>query len=98
MFLAVCRIPWLVAAQHGAEDSQDLASDGDERDLRLLSSVAQALMKGFKDGIAAAGGQGRHVEHATHLGTAAPDAAPTSEDAGVVVVGRQTGKRGDFAP
>src|SRR5271165_1803498 len=90
--------PQHVIANHGVECGDDFSHDGDDDNLRPLSSSLQTIVEDFERGIAAAGDQGRHVEHTAHGCTSAPDAAYAFEFATVEVIGRQADESGDLLP
>src|SRR5215813_14768400 len=61
--------------------------------LAFLSGGREAIVEGSELGIATVADQSRHVEHAPHRSTAAPDAAHPLEPAAVKVVGRNSDQR-----
>src|SRR5262249_14112675 len=67
--------PRYIVAKHRVEDGDDLTHHSDEDDLGFLSGGREAIVEGSELGIATVADQSRHVEHAPHRSTAAPDAA-----------------------
>src|SRR5262249_19919970 len=85
--------PRYIVAKHRVEDGDDLTHHSDEDDLGFLSGGREAIVEGSELGIATVADQSRHVEHAPHRSTAAPDAAHPLEPAAVKVVGRNSDQR-----
>src|SRR6266536_2932834 len=70
--------PRYIVTKHRVEDGDDLAHHSDEDDLGFLSGGREAIVEGSELGIATAADQSRHVQHAPHRRTAAPDGAWSS--------------------
>jgi hypothetical protein len=87
-------LPETVLADEGVGQNQQLAHDRGEGDLGLFAGGAQASIEGSKVVIAAAGGEGGHVEDGPHRGAAASDVAFTAAFAAVGSNGRQAGEQG----
>src|SRR3954471_12943800 len=82
-------IPGGTVADHGVEGGDDLSHDGDDGDLRFLSSGCEAVVEGFEGRIVATGSQGGHVEHSPDGCAPAPDGAHPFHLAAVEVIGRE---------
>jgi hypothetical protein len=76
------------------EGGEEFSSGGDEGDFEGFAVIAEALVEGFEDGIAAGGGESSHVEGATDGGTATGDVTGAGARAAVVVEGSQAGESG----
>jgi len=101
--LALCGIPQRDAAGNSPRDRQNKKGR-----LALVEEAVEKIYKhyggkdkekernaveSFEFGIATAGNQRRHVQHAPHRSTATPDAAHSLELAAVKVVGRNPDQR-----
>ena len=81
--------------QHGVEDDQQLARDGDDGDLGVTGSGEDVAVVGGQPRDMPHGGQRRHVEGLAHAPAPAADVALAAEGAAVVVEGSQAGERGN---
>src|SRR5215207_11678353 len=50
-------LPWFLISDHGVEDGEDFAGDGDESDLLWFPAAAQVLIEQFECRIESAGGE-----------------------------------------
>jgi hypothetical protein len=75
---------------------EKLAHDGDEGDLVGFAFGDEALINGLEEGIAAGGGERRHVKGGAHAQAPAAAAAPAAKGATVAVEGSQPGQGGHF--
>ena len=62
--------------QHGVDDRQQFAHDGDQGDLRRFASQAQALVIGAEGRVMPRGRQGGHVQDRADRRPAARNHAP----------------------
>ena len=76
------------------EEGDELAHDGSEREFLGFTGRQKALIKAFKDRVVAGGCKRGHIEHATHLDTAAVDDSAAALLSTVSVVGYQSGEGG----
>ena len=91
-------LPWGLALEDGVEDDQELTHGGGDGDLGGLAAGDEARIEGADRGIAADGGEGRHVQGLADAGAAAEDHAPAAEGAAVAVDRGDTDEAGDLAP
>src|SRR5680860_1726862 len=90
-------LPWCVIAEDGVEDGEELAHAGGDGDLGWPAAPDQASVESLQRGIAADGGQGRHVQGGADAGAAAHDHATAAEAAAVAVDRRDPDQGGDLA-
>jgi len=64
---------------------EEFAHDGDEGNFVGLTGGAQALVNGLEDGVAARGGEGRHVEGQAHVAATSANGAGAAIGAAVAV-------------
>lgn len=88
----------VVVLDPGVEVNQELAHAGAEGHLEMLVLLFEPLSKGTDGRMAAAGGEGRHVEHAANVRSSAPDGAFAAEVSAVAVEGRDAHQRRDLLP
>lgn len=82
--------------EHVIEEDDEFADDGGEGDELAFPRGQEAIVEGFEDGIAAAGGESGHVE-STPDGDAAPGDAPQAlVGAAIAIVGGDAGESGGF--
>lgn len=67
------------------KDKQEFSHTGGQRDFPELAGSAEMLVKGSYHGIAARCREGSHVQRATQLGFASPDAALTTMVPAIVI-------------
>src|SRR5216684_2305625 len=88
--------PGFAVAQHGVEDSQQLAHDGDESETGRFAALAQTAVEGLERRVVLDGDQASHVERRSDLDTAALDLALAAVSAAVPVHRSHAGEGGDL--
>ncbi len=86
-----------VFADKGVGEKQELAHDCGQGQLCGFTRSAKPGVEGFEIGVAAAGGDSRHVKRASHMRAAAFDVALAAHLAGIAIDGRDAGKEGDLS-
>ncbi len=86
-----------VFSNEGIGERGQFSHDGCQREFGLFSVGAKSAVEGFQVGIAADGGDGRHVQRLPDRGASALNAAQAPAPAGIVVEGRDAGKGCDFS-
>ncbi len=86
-----------VFADKGVGEKQELAHDCGQGQLCGFTRSAKPGVEGFEIGVAAAGGDSRHVKRASHMCAAAFDVALAAHLAGIAIDGRDAGKEGDLS-
>lgn len=69
---------------NGAEEQEQLAHDGGEGEFTGLAATAESLVEVFEVVVMSNGGEGGHVEGATHLGASTADGAIAPTGAAVL--------------
>lgn len=91
-------LPRLTGLEHGVHDGQHLVHARHDDDLGHLAGELQPLGKLGDDGVVADGGVGGHVQHASNVGTSAPDVSASVALAAVVGQRSQAHELGNLAP
>src|SRR4029077_20612104 len=85
-------LPWRFGPEHGVEDCEQLASDGDPGDQLGLSGSHQSIEEGLEDWIVTSGGHCPHEQRGTDRLSSASNEAFSAPLAGLACVGRQSGQ------
>src|SRR5229473_6604064 len=88
--------PGFAVAQHGVEDSQQLAHGGDESETGRFAALAQTAVEGLERRVVLDGDQASHVERRSDLDTAALDLALAAVSAAVPVHRSHASEGGDL--
>jgi len=90
-------VPGRLILEHGVDDGEELAHDGDEGDFGRLARRTQALIEGAERGVVPCGDQRGHVEGGAYGCATAPDLTATPPLAAVAVEGGDADEGGDGA-
>lgn len=76
---------------------KEFAHGGNESNFGGFAVLAEALIKGFEDGIVVGSDDGAHVEGVAHESASAMDVALSAEDTTVAVKRSEPGQRGGLS-
>src|SRR6516164_9443264 len=82
--------------QHGVQDCDDLAHDGDNSDLRSFAGGDETAVKSVQRGVETKSRESRHVVHVADRHTTAIDAPQSLEFAAVEIIRRKADESGDL--
>ena len=90
------RIPGKIVFEHRIEDHEQLSHAGGEHDLERFAGGLEPGGEVADERIAASGGQGRHVKHASNRRASAPDATTAMELTTITIERRHADQSGDL--